>query len=296
MTDYLRPLEFGCSLVPNAGDPVVDYAIHADELGLQLLGIQDHPYQRRYVDTWTLLSVIAARTERIRVFPDVACLPLRPPAVLAKAVASLDLLSGGRVELGLGAGAFWDAIEAYGGPRRTGGEALGALEEAITVIRAIWSGERNRRFDGEHYTLRGAQPGPVPAHPVEIWLGVGGPKALALLGRAADGWIPSSGWAPPERLPELNARIDEAATGAGRRPEDIRRLYNLSGAVQDASEGFLKGPPRQWVEELTDLAVGYGVDTFVFWPEGDVRGQLSVFAEEVVPEVRRQVRLERAGQ
>ncbi|MEU7002383.1 LLM class flavin-dependent oxidoreductase [Nonomuraea sp. NPDC046570] len=294
MSDYGRPIEFGYFLVPNADDPLIETARLADGLGLDLIGVQDHPYQRRYVDTWTLLSVIAASTSRIRVFPDVASLPLRPPAVLAKSAASLDLLSGGRAELGLGAGAFWDAIEAYGGPRRTPREAIGALEEAITVIRAIWSGERNLRVEGEHYRLAGAQAGPVPAHPMGIWLGVGGPKALALAGRLADGWLPSSSWAGPERLPELNARIDEAAVAAGREPSAVRRLYNVNGVITEGrSDGFLKGPVAQWVEELTDLAVGHGMDSFVLWPEGEQEGQLRRFAEEVVPEVRSQVALER---
>ena len=85
---------------------------------------------------------------------------MRPPAVLAKTAASIDRLSGGRFELGLGAGAFWDAIEAYGGQQRGGRESLEALDEAITVIRKVWSGERNLRFSGEHYQLEGAQAGP----------------------------------------------------------------------------------------------------------------------------------------
>ena len=296
MSDYGRPLEFGYFLVPEAAAPLVEYARLADGLGLDLIGVQDHPYQRRYVDTWTLLSVIATATERVRVFPDVASLPLRQPAVLAKAAASLDLLSGGRVELGLGAGAFWDAIEAYGGPRRTPKEALGALEEAIAVIRAIWSGERNQRFDGEHYRLKGAQAGPEPAHPMEIWLGVSGPRALALAGRLADGWLPSSTWATPERLPELTARLDDAAQEAGREPGDVRRIYNIPGTITGGpSEGFLKGPVDQWVDELADLALGYGIDGFVFWPEGEQKAQLTLFAEQVVPDVRGQVALERGA-
>ena len=100
--------------MPEAGslDEVLDACREADRLGLDLIGIQDHPYQRRFLDTFTLLSWVAAVTERVRVFPDVACLPLRPPAVLAKAAASIDLLSDGRFEMGLGAGAFWDAIDA----------------------------------------------------------------------------------------------------------------------------------------------------------------------------------------
>ncbi|MBC6456519.1 LLM class flavin-dependent oxidoreductase [Actinomadura sp. HBU206391] len=294
MGDYGRPLEFGYFLVPNASDPLLDTARTADRLGLDLVGVQDHPYQRRYVDTWTLLSMIAATTERIRVFPDVVSLPLRPPAVLAKAAASLDVLSGGRAELGLGAGAFWDAIEAYGGPRRSPKEAIDALEEAVTVIRKVWSGERGLRFDGEHYRLKGAHAGPVPAHRMEIWLGVGGPRALALAGRAADGWLPSATWATPDRLPELHARIDAAATDAGRKPSDIRRLYNVNGAITvGPSEGFLNGPVEQWTDELTDLAVGSGMDTFILWPEGDQDTQMRRFAEEVVPAVRERVAEER---
>ena len=101
------------------------------------------------------------------------------------------MLSGGRFELGLGAGGFWDAIEAYGGPRRSPGGALEAIAEAVEVIRKVWSGDRNLRFEGQHYRLRGAHSGPVPAHPIGIWLGVTGPRALKLTGQVADGWVPS---------------------------------------------------------------------------------------------------------
>ena len=117
MTDYGRAVEFGYFPEPKADDihRVIEEVVLAEQLGLDLVGIQDHPYQSRYVDSWVLLSTLAARTSRIRLFPDVANLPLRPPAVLAKAAASLDLLSGGRLDLGLGAGAFWEGIEAMGG-------------------------------------------------------------------------------------------------------------------------------------------------------------------------------------
>src|ERR671918_44469 len=131
MPDYGRAIKFGYFLIPNAESPVLSLAQEAERLGLDYVAVQDHPYQRRFVDTWVLLSMIAATTSRVGVFPDVACLPLRPPAVMAKAAASLDVLSGGRVELGLGAGGFWDAIAGYGGPRRTPGQALAALAEAV---------------------------------------------------------------------------------------------------------------------------------------------------------------------
>jgi alkanesulfonate monooxygenase SsuD/methylene tetrahydromethanopterin reductase-like flavin-dependent oxidoreductase (luciferase family) len=183
----------GVFVVPDATDPAHTLAQieAADAGGLDLVGIQDHPYQRRFLDTWTLLSYAAARTARIRLVPDVANLPLRPPAVLAKAAASLDLLTGGRVELGLGAGAFWEAIGAMGGPVRSGGESVDALVEAIGVIRAMWSGERSVRREGRHYALDGVHPGPVPAHRIGIWLGAYGPRMLRVTGRLADGWLPS---------------------------------------------------------------------------------------------------------
>jgi alkanesulfonate monooxygenase SsuD/methylene tetrahydromethanopterin reductase-like flavin-dependent oxidoreductase (luciferase family) len=193
MADYGRTLEFGAGVAPLVDPPdfAARVAVAADRAGLDLVGIQDHPYQRRFLDTWTLISTLVPLTERIRFFLDVACLPLRPPAVLAKAAASLDVLSGGRVEMGLGAGAFWDVIAAMGGPRRSPGEAVRSVEEATQVMRLVWSEERTVRFDGEIYTLQGMKPGPHPAHEIGIWVGAGGPRMLDLLGRLADGWIPS---------------------------------------------------------------------------------------------------------
>jgi alkanesulfonate monooxygenase SsuD/methylene tetrahydromethanopterin reductase-like flavin-dependent oxidoreductase (luciferase family) len=289
--DLGRDLRFGYFLVPDAGAPLLATASEVERRGLDYIAVQDHPYQRRFVDTWTLLSMIAAVTSRVSLFPDVANLPLRPPAVLAKAAASLDLLSGGRVELGLGAGGFWDAIEAYGGPRRAPAEALGALAEAIEVIRRIWSGERNLRFEGRHYRLAGARSGPVPAHPIGVWLGVYGPRALALTGRVADGWVPSFR-GDVAAITAMSAALDDAARNAGREPGEIRRVLNVSGLITSgASEGVLRGPVSQWVEELRDLALGPGFDTFILWAEGD--RQLERFAEEVVPAVRAQVAAER---
>jgi alkanesulfonate monooxygenase SsuD/methylene tetrahydromethanopterin reductase-like flavin-dependent oxidoreductase (luciferase family) len=216
--------------------------------------------------------------------------------MLAKAAASLDLLSGGRVELGLGAGASWDAIEAMGGPRRSPGEAVRAVEEAMWVMRLLWSGERSARFEGEHYGLNGARPGPAPAHEIGIWVGALGPKMLALTGRLADGWVPSSSWATPENLPSFNEKIDEAAREAGREPREIRRVYNVSGRIGDTHRGFLDGPASYWAEELTRLTLEYGMDTFIFWPSEDQERQIGAFAEDVAPAVRETVSREHRRQ
>jgi alkanesulfonate monooxygenase SsuD/methylene tetrahydromethanopterin reductase-like flavin-dependent oxidoreductase (luciferase family) len=294
--DYGRDLEFGASIEPLAKPP--DWAARiakaADRAGLDLVGIQDHPYQRRFLDTWTLISTLVPVTERVRFFPDVANLPLRPPAMLAKAAASLDVLSGGRVEMGLGAGAFWDAVAAMDGPRRSPSEAVRSIEEAIKVMRLVWSDERSLRFDGEFYSLDGMRPGPHPVHPIGIWVGAYGPRMLGLIGRLADGWVPSLGYSPPEKLPEMQARIDDAAEGAGREPGEIRRAYNVNGRIGPESDGLLEGAVSKWVEGLTRLTLELGMDTYIYWPSADHVRQIEVFASEVVPAVREAVDKERS--
>ena len=287
-----RVPEFGIFPTPDAEDrdAVVEQVLLADRLGLDLVGVQDHPYQRRFLDTWSLLPYLAARTERIRLVPDVANLPLRPPAVMAKAAATIDLLRGGRFELGLGAGGFREAIEAMGGPSRGGPESVDALEEAIEVIRLMWSGERSISFEGEHYRVKGLKPGPQPAHDIGIWLGAYGPRMMRVVGRLADGWVPSIPRMPVEDVPEKQRAIDEAAQAAGRDPARIRRIANVNGEITDgpASE-YLKGPVDHWVEELTSLVRDHRFDGFVLWSSGDPLRQTEIFAREVAPAVREAV-------
>jgi alkanesulfonate monooxygenase SsuD/methylene tetrahydromethanopterin reductase-like flavin-dependent oxidoreductase (luciferase family) len=303
MPDYGHDLRFGFSLEPQAGDAaaLLASAELLDELGYDLIGVQDHPYQRRHLDAWSLMAVILGRTERVRVFPDVANLPLRPPAVMAKAAASLDRLSGGRFELGLGAGSFWEAIGAMGGPVRAPGEALAALAEAIEIIRGMWSEQRNVRVRGEHYRVDGVHPGPPPAHQIGIWLGVYRPRALALTGRAADGWIPSMGYLPPRAAAAAGARIDAAARQAGRDPSAIRRIYNISGAFTATAPATatdddrdIQGPVDHWVEALVHQAVDVGFDSFLLagWPDP---ATLRTFIAEVAPAVRERVAALRAS-
>jgi alkanesulfonate monooxygenase SsuD/methylene tetrahydromethanopterin reductase-like flavin-dependent oxidoreductase (luciferase family) len=267
-------VEVGVSVVPDADDldRIRRVAAAADAGGLDLLGIQDHPYQHRFVDTWALIGVLVGETERLRFFPDVANLPLRPPAMLAKAAASLDVLSGGRFELGLGAGAFWDAVEAMGGPRRSPRESLEALDEAIQIIRRAWSGERGLTFEGRHYSVRGYHPGPPPAHDIGIWVGGYKPRMLELIGRTADGWVPSLGYLSPADAPAAQARIDDAARAAGRDPRAVRRIVNLMNA--DDFE------PDALDAVVTDL----GFDTLIFWLEEPEQAER--VAREIAPRLR----------
>ncbi|GLW09002.1 hypothetical protein Misp01_41320 [Microtetraspora sp. NBRC 13810] len=291
MTDFGHELWFGAFLTPAAADHerLVRLAVHADRLGLDLLGIQDHPYQPAFLDTWTLLTTLAARTERIRLVPDVINLPLRQPAVLARSAASLDTLSGGRVELGLGAGAFWEGVAGMGGPTRTPAEAVEALEEAITILRALWRPGDAVRFEGRHYRLDGARPGPFPPHPIGIWIGSYKRRMLELTGRLGDGWLPSLAYAPPAEAAKMAEIIDAAAADAGRDPAQIRRVYNVNGRFERRAGGYLDGPPALWAEQLTELALEQGMSGFVLAPGQDAERDLRVFAEEVAPEVRRAV-------
>ena len=276
--DYGREVRFGVFIIPATMDPTraLDIASIADELGFDLVGVQDHPYQWRFFDTMTLLTAMAMRTQRIHLFPDVASLPMRPAAMLAKAAASLDVLSNGRFELGLGAGGFWEAIEAMGGAVRTPGESVSALEEAIQVVRLIWSAERNRRFDGKFFQLSGVNAGPKPAHEMGIWVGGYRPRMLSITGRMADGWVPSYGYLQAADLSAGNARIDEAARAAGRDPKSVRRILNYGLPMEPDT-----------AEVLASLVVEHGMDSFLIAEGGEApRDDLTRFMREVAPRVR----------
>ena len=286
---------FGVGMAPSARDfeAVLETAELADGLGLDLFGVQDHPYQPAFLDTWTLLSYVAAQTQRIHLFTDVLNIPMRPPAVVARAAASLDILSAGRVELGLGAGYFLDPMHAMGAPRRTRAELVDALDEAITVIRSLWRPGPPVHVGGRHHSVAGAQPGPAPHHPIAIWVGAYRPRMLELTGRAGDGWIPSLGYASPDELGRMNRAIDVAAERAGRRPQDVRRGFNVSGRFSAERSGFLKGPTSAWVEDLAELALRDGMSAFVLSVSPGEEANVRTFAEEVVPRVRETVEKQR---
>ena len=288
MTDYGHDLLFGSFITPANAAPhhVVALAQASEAAGLDLVTFQDHPYQPAFLDTWTLLSYVAARTERVHLAGNVLNLPLRQPAVLARAVASLDLLSGGRVELGLGAGGFWDPVVAMGGDRLTPGESLRALHEAIDVIRGIWDTEGSGRLvvDGRHHRVNGAKRGPAPAHGVAIWVGGLKPRMLRLIGEQADGWLPSLAYLTgPGQIDESNAVIDAAAASVGRDPRQVRRLLNVGGSTA--------GPQREWAERLATLALEHGISAFI--ATGDDADLVRAFGEEVAPATRDLVGAER---
>ena len=297
MPDYGHPLRFGTFIQPSNQDPELTVALaqRTEQLGYDLVTFQDHPYLPTYLDTWTLMTWVAARTERIHIASNVLNLPLRPPAVTARAAASLDLLSTGRFDLGLGAGGFWDAIEAMGGRRLSPGQSIDALDEAIDVIRGIWAADERAtmRVDGEYYQLQGAKRGPAPAHDIPIWIGAYKPRILRLTGRKGDGWLPSLPYMKPGDLQAGNRVIDEAARAAGRDPAEIRRLLNISGSFSATGQGLLDGPPEQWLDNLLPLILEDGVGTLIV--ATDDPDVMQVFAEQVIPPLRAAVDQERAS-
>jgi alkanesulfonate monooxygenase SsuD/methylene tetrahydromethanopterin reductase-like flavin-dependent oxidoreductase (luciferase family) len=292
--DYGHDLRFGVFLTPSARDPeaVVDLAVAADDAGLDLVAFQDHPYQARFLETWTLLSFVAARTGRIRLVPDVLNLRLREPALVARSAATLDLLSGGRIELGLGGGAFPDAVKGMGGDPLTPGGRLAALAEAIDVVHELLDTDRPGRafFEGRHHRLYGAARGPATTRRIPIWVGGNGPRMLELVGRKADGWLPSLPYLQPGAIGRANARIDAAASAAGRDAASVRRLLNVPplGAPGGSVE------PSAWPDALARLALEDGFSSFILM--GDDRAAIDWLATDVAPRVRERVATRRGRQ
>jgi alkanesulfonate monooxygenase SsuD/methylene tetrahydromethanopterin reductase-like flavin-dependent oxidoreductase (luciferase family) len=300
VTDYGHPLWFGVLLEPPVDQPlaVVELAEVSEDAGLDLVSLSDHPYWPQRLDTLTLLAAIAERTSRIRLMSNLANLPLRPPAMLARVATTLDLLSGGRFDLGIATGAqqLWDGVIADGGPPRDAGESIEALQEAVQIIRALWAPDGPPvRFEGRHYRLGGAAPGPAALHDIELWFGAYQPRLLKLTGAMADGWLPSSPFFAPHEFSAANRLIDEAATAADRAPAAVRRGYNIDGDFAGAGPGFLQGPPAVWAEQLTELVLSEGVSTLVLYRACDAT-TIERFGHEVAPAVRELVDAERARQ
>lgn len=283
MPDYLHPLRFGSFITPIASAPQqpVDLALLSEELGLDLVTFQDHPYQPVFQDTWTLLSWVAAKTSRIHVSGNVLNLPLRQPAVLARAMASLDRLSGGRAELGIGTGGYFDAMATMGAPLLTPAEAVSGLDEALDIIRGIWdtTDPSPLHVEGKHHRVAGAARGPAPAHEIPIWVGAYKPRMQRILGRKGDGWLPSLPWMKPGAVERGNQIIDDSARKAGRDPRAVTRMMNVT--------------PQYDAEDLAELAVEHGISVFIMGSD-DPR-EIRTFATQTAPYIRGRVETARRG-
>jgi alkanesulfonate monooxygenase SsuD/methylene tetrahydromethanopterin reductase-like flavin-dependent oxidoreductase (luciferase family) len=282
---------FGISIIPSASgrsDPVAE-AIHAEELGFDLVTIWDHPHgEHPSFETWTLMTWIAARTNRIRVASDVLGLPLRLPALTAKMAESLDRLSDGRLILGLGGGASDAEFAGYGAPIRTGEEKVEALEEAVALIRAVWS-DPELTFEGRHYRTERTLLEPKPLRAIPIWLGTYGPRAREITGRMADGWIPSLAYLPLPNAKRIIADVRAAAERAGRDPGGLDYAVNVGvrvgGPPPPDPDRRLGGEPDEIIECVLEI-LDAGFTVANFFVGGRREEQAERLAMEIVPVVR----------
>lgn len=287
----MTPVRFGLDVSTSAApgaDPVAA-ARTAERLGYDFVSASDHPCgSSPSFETCTMLTWIAASTQRIGIATRVLGVPYRPPAMVAKMAESLDRFSGGRLVLGLGGGYSDAEFRAFGLRVPSPRDKVDGLEEAIRICRGLWS-EPAFSFSGRLYRTEAADVEPKPDHRIPIWLGTYGPRALAVTGRLADGWIPSLGSAPFEQATAMRERLLAAAAEADRDPAEITCAYNVVvsvGGALGADPGKVSGPPAAVVEQLSAF-VRAGFSTLNFMPSGpDVAEQVERIAREIVPAVR----------
>jgi alkanesulfonate monooxygenase SsuD/methylene tetrahydromethanopterin reductase-like flavin-dependent oxidoreductase (luciferase family) len=293
-----RKVHFGLGL-ENGTDqvsPMLGHARFADDAGLDLVSVSDHPYFADRLDAYAALGFILGATSNVTGAVIMTNLLSRPAPILARTITGLSAISGGRVVLGMGAGGIEEEIVALGVPRLSPAARVRALEEAIMVVRALSGGGGPVTFDGEFYQVTELTPAPEPTPP--IWIGSLGPKNLAVTGRHADGWIPGhlADWRSTT-VAESRPLVDEAAASVGRNPADVDTIYNVSGRIEreplpetrDEEGRWIGGGVTQWVEELTFAVVEQGASAFIYVvrPGGTIDDTtLNLWAREIVPAVR----------
>jgi alkanesulfonate monooxygenase SsuD/methylene tetrahydromethanopterin reductase-like flavin-dependent oxidoreductase (luciferase family) len=286
--DLLIGVNIATSAAPDA-DPV-GAAVQAERLGFDFVSSSDHPGgSAPTFETWTMLSWIAAATSRVRIATRVLGVPYRPPAMVAKMAETFDRLSGGRLILGLGSGHSDEEFHAFGLGVPTPREKVDGLRDAINIMRGLWS-QSDFTYHGPIYHTEKASVVPKAQRRIPIWLGTYGPRALAVTGELADGWIPSLGSAAPDEIPGLRARIEAAASATGRDPAEITYAYNVVVRVDpDASPqpNVVSGSADQIIDRLQGFAA-LGFTVINFMPSGpDPSGQTERIATEIVPVLRR---------
>lgn len=265
-------------------DPLAQ-ALEAEALGFDFVSASDHPVgEHASYETLTLLTWIAARTNRIGVATRVIGAPFRRPGMIAKSAESLHRLSGGRLILGIGGGYSDAEIRSLGAPVPSPREKVDGLADAIEIMRGAWTGNPVT-YHGPVHEVEELVIRPRPIGQIPVWLGTYGPRALAVTGRLADGWIPSFGFAGPERIPAMLARIRDAAEQAGRERDAVRAIYNVQvdiGGRSSGSDGMVAGPARDVIVQLDEFAqLGFTGFNLICAP-----GQMAAIAAEVLPALR----------
>jgi alkanesulfonate monooxygenase SsuD/methylene tetrahydromethanopterin reductase-like flavin-dependent oxidoreductase (luciferase family) len=300
-----NPLRFGIALGNWPYDRTVAIAQVAEESGFDVAAINDRPTENN-LEAWTLASALGALTTKITVTHRTLNVPFRNPGLTAKMAATLDVITGGRLELTLGAGGQEPHYLAYGIPYGSGGERLAGLQDAVAIMRGMWGAEPFS-YEGGHYKVENVSASPKPVHgSIPIVIGAGGPRLMHYTGAVADGWMKNRGWPlSMDELRELVAMLEEGAEQAGRDPADVRRVLNGAGVIgADAmarhaaspmadpnaylTRDGLMGNSGDEILEVIHKFRGQGIDSFYlrFLEEG-TEEQIRRFGAEVIAKVKR---------
>jgi FAD/FMN-containing dehydrogenase/alkanesulfonate monooxygenase SsuD/methylene tetrahydromethanopterin reductase-like flavin-dependent oxidoreductase (luciferase family) len=266
--NYGHPLQAGLLVKTHTStsESATSLALRAETSGYDLVTLEHDSVESDSFDIWTLATWIAAQTERIQLGVTVTDFPRRMPAVLARSAISLDLLTSGRLNLGLS-------------DHRVPADAV---ESVIEIVRGMMNVSERRSLSASGYfSIRGAKRGPVPAHDIPVWLHGAGPEMLRLAGERADVWIAPYQNMRAEDLRIANQYIDHAAKDAERDPREIRRGLVLSGMIGTDSAAFLQGAAEQWVSDLLPYVLDHGVGTFLL--DSTDRHTVETFAMVVLP-------------
>ncbi|MCP9952412.1 TIGR03619 family F420-dependent LLM class oxidoreductase [Actinomadura madurae] len=249
------------------------------------------------LECWTALSALSRDTTSLRLGTSVLCNSYRHPAVLAKMAATLDVISGGRVDLGLGAGWFQQEFEAYGIPFPSTGDRVSALAESLQVMRSVWT-EANPRFRGEFYTIDGAicDPPPVQKPHPPLWIGGEGQRVGRIAVRHANGV--NVRWWPAGKCAERRVLLDRECESIDRDPSTFELSVTTLLAPTESPEarqrlrarfrsipesGLITGSPDACVERIHEYQAA-GIDHFLFTiPDVADSDHLDVVGEQILP-------------
>ena len=281
-----QPLRFGLCVDQNLSWPkTVERWRLFEELGFDSVWDCDHYTQPSrptgpYFEAWTLLSALAGLTSRIRFGVLVSCNTFRHPYLLAKEASTVDHVSGGRLEFGLGAGWFEPEQRMLGTPLPEKAELVGRFREAVEICDSLFRNEVTT-YEGRWYQLREAafRPLPVQKPRPPFTLGAHRPRMLAIVARYADSW---NSYGPPGVIRERNAVLDEQCAAIGRDPGSLRRSLYYSIARE--------ADPWASVDAFQEVVGRYrevGIEEFILdHPKDEQLGVLEKVAADVLPKLR----------
>lgn len=299
-------------------DTMAGVAQRIEEIGFESLWVYDHfhtvpaPTQEATYEAWTLMASLAAVTSTVRLGQMCTCNTYRPPSYLAKVAASIDVISGGRLEMGIGAGWYEHEHDGYGYPFLEPGPRIKMLEEGVEIMKAMWT-EDVVDYQGRHYRLQGAicQPKPLQSPHVPLWV-AGGGEQLTLRVAARHAQYTNFG-VKPEWFSHKSEVLAGHCREVGRDFDEITRSANFNivcadseaevadriGAVRDRMEKHVatekaeeqirlyrhnSGTPEQVVDSLREwekLGLAYAI---VYFPDAAYDlSSLELFAREVIP-------------